>query len=444
MKYIWQWLIVFFFILSLSIPTFASSIQQRQDLLEIPRGEEYATRIDATFEKYKENDRVLNILNSRIEKLSTTLENLSVWEKKKWYLNVLLAYLDIKVQDALDALTQGSSLDIPENIPQQEDTDKKVDQEDNGGEDIQYPGFSTEYNDEEKNILAWMSAEIFAGWVNASIEDIDVEEIVITFSWSNLSDIESTIASASLIVEGYPVWKASSWDIKLVNPNVATLAFDNIENFTIPQKNVDFRIIIDTNPIWFQKSGKLIKDIQVLDIDFIKSTGRTSDRPVWVQFQNEIWELFHIVPAILETSVKKDLSTSTVVELNVFASYGKNTIDNSNSQPTILLKELSLFPSINPSWAIYTLTNIDDSSDNVIWTLEEGNIVFDLQGMADNNRSVWAWKWENYRIVISNTDQWVSLSLAQDGIVYDVIGIVWASDIKLNAKNSIYLWFRDF
>ena len=239
----------------------------------------------------------------------------------------------------------------------------------------------------------------------------------------------------------------SSSDIKILSPSKASITFDNLNNFILPDDGqLDFRLSIKPNIIWYQSLWKVMKDLIVSDVDFVDIVWITSDRQITginiVDFSSEEFTISAVKPNI---SVLKNLNTSTQIKFNIKWDFWANQIDTSNSSPKINMQKVK----ISVSWtdtasAIYKMYNSDDSSDIILWSHVWWIVEFDLSILQEKNRIIWDWSWEDYIISISWINTWISANLIRNWIKYNINWINNANSINFNLKSDIDLGYRKF
>lgn len=404
--------------------------------------ENYKSILDNFLSNYENDIIILDKIKTKLDILLIDLEPKT--DRKSKLLKIIFDYLRVKVYLRLDILLEEES-QIKQEENTQDDIIKETDKEE--VEKWVYPGFSDTYNDEIKTILAWTETYIYAWGVWALYEKADAWKVIFYISWNNISDLQYSIEKSYLYVEGLIVKTAFPSDINIINSTKASITFDNIENFIIPDdKNIDFRLSIKTNTIWYQKVWKSMKDLIVSDVDFDDVTWLTSDQEInSINISDFSAENFTISPAILTASAINTLDTSYQVKLNINSDLWSNTKETSNSSPSVELNTLNLSVLWNDaSSATYDLYNSSDSSDMISWVYNSWVVEFDLSSLSSNHKTIWEWTWEDYYIKISWIDTWIFMELLRDWIIYNVLWISNSSDININLKNSINLGYRDF
>lgn len=389
--------------------------------------------VDNYLLKNKYNQLTLEELDIKLDILWDTIEYKT--DGNSIILNVLINYLKIRVYFALDTIYEEANK--KEEVLVEEEIVKQ----------IIFPGFSENYNDDKKTILTWEEFYVYAGWVGALHEKADVSGLKFYITWNNILDLKYAIENAYLYVEGVLLKTASYSDIEILTTTKASITFDNIEDFILPSdKQIDFRLAVKSNTIWYEKIWKTMKDLIVSEIDFYDVVWVTSGNSiVRVEISRFSSEEFSISPATLSVEVLKDFNSSYNAELNIKWDFWQNTIDASNKTPVIELDKLkvSVWWS-DASTATYSLYNTGNSSDSITWVYNSGVVEFDLSSLWINNKTVWDWSWKKYTIRVSWVTTWIWMDLLKNGITYNIIGISNSNNININLENSINLGYRDF
>lgn len=409
----------------------------KSELLKINKGVAYASAIDALIAKYERNEDILIQLSDRIEFLETQKLSSEVF--------TLLEYLDIQLEYNLDIILQEKEdKRIQEELKAKEEADKLKKEQEAKEELSNYPGFSSTYNDEAKNILGWEYAEIHNGGISASLESSEVEKVIVYISWNDLTWFKNTIKSASFLLEGKELKKVSASKVDELSSTQAKITFDNIDDFIVTQNHKEFRIGITTNASGKQNTWEIIRDFYVSKVGFDDITGLSSGQKIPVFTQNETGENNSIVPAVLKLRLDRNLS-SNLAEINIVADFGENTNTNSFTSPQVELNTLKL----STLWSsgigdlTFTLANKDNTSNKIIGTLTDWIITFDLRGLTQSNRTLTnSSRGEDYDLYISGWTGNVVLNLnvLKDGIIYDVPGrgddfeSRYESEFKLGSK----------
>lgn len=418
-----------------------------QALVQIKNWDVYIKVIDAFIEKHQDNKKILEKLQSRINKLDEKL-----WEKhdvKSQKLKILLNYLNIKVEIALQELLKEEIEKIfDEETTPEEDSAEEDNTEEETAETISYPGFSDTYNENDKTILAGEESYIYKQSVSSLYEASDVETVAFYITSSDSVSLKNTIESATLLLEWSIIDTVWSSQVENISGTQTRIVFENLQDFIITQNIRQMRLKIKTNPIWYQKIWSTVKDAQVTKVWFEDIKGLSSGSDINNFTSLEPGELFSIAPGILNIDVTRGLS-SNIPEINIVWLFDGNSIDANNSAPIIELKTLSFSTlwSSSDDDVIYTIYNNDSSGDRVQWVVSWNTVEFDMSPLLDKNKTISnSLRWEDYKIVISgtNTNTVLTLDLLKDGIVYDVRGIDGAEDIHTNFPSDISLGSKSY
>jgi len=406
----------------------------RYNLISSSKWLNYLNKFDVILDKYSINTNVLVKLYERVQELKKTIEfdNTSY----SYELENLIYYMDQKLNNLLVDLWV---------YEWEEKTYYDVQTKDYTDDWVKVDNiFKEEYVDTYKTIIAWDDFIVFSWKTSSLYEAVDVWKVTFYIEWPNASDLKYSLSNANLYLEKWWINSVSSSSIDIISSNKVSLTFDNLQYFIVPEYQVDFRLWIKVNSIWYQKIWKTIKDLSITNVVL-------SDA-IWVKSWKKInafstiisVEPFSIVPWVPIVSVISNLNDSAIVRVNIKWVFADNTIDSSNSTPTININKILLNVIDNSGSAMFKLVNSDDRNNQVIWTKNWNTLEFDLNSLNINNRTISKWKWEDYEIYISNTNSLVSIELLKNWIEYDVIWVNWANNLNINLQNSINLWARDF
>lgn len=413
----------------------------QEQLIGIKNGASYKKTLDSIFVKYSENKEVLEKLKKRV--ISLQNQDVLLSEKNKQALWIILKYIEIRVDISLSALIKIEE-EKQENsqvvdLPLQEEV-----------QEVEYPGFWDNYNDEKKTLLAgWDTHYIYAGWIGAFYEDAQVEKLEVYIEGTDVSQIKNTLASIDLYLEWLLVANAGYSDIDILSPTKAKISFGSIKNFiALKDKNRDFRIAIKTQNIGYEQIWKPLIDAIVSEVTFSKVVGVTTGNNITnINVETFESEYFSVVPAQLSLVVEKSFDDSFQWEINISWNFWKNTQDTSKSEAVAELKTLKLSVWWNQSAiANYTLYNTDDSSNSIIGSYASWIVTFDVSAFSQNNKTISKGKWETFRIGVSgiSTDSTLSFEIPKDTLIYDVPSITWANNMNINLPSSISLGSRKF
>lgn len=401
----------------------------------------YIKAIDSLLEKKKENEIFLNLLTNKLTSLEKKLKYRTDVRSKK--LKLILNYLTLKTSYTLAALKSEQAIIIKDNEITE---DEKIIEE---KEMTVYPGFSDSYNEEEKTLLAWEEVFIYKQSFSSLYEASDVGKVIFYISGpEDLTDIKSSIETATLYLEWSVIDSVWSSKLDIISSTQAKITFDNLNDFIITQNIRQARLKIKTAPIGREKAGKTIKDIYVSKVWFDDVKGISSGNDIAMYTVTEPWELFSIVPGVLEVKVEQNLS-SNIPELNIRAMFGNNTIENWNNSPTIELEKLRL-STLWSSWdadVVYSIYNSESSSNRVVWVMSGDVLEFNMSALLQTNRTLSnSTRGEDYKIVIAGTTSStvITLNLVKSWIDYTILWITWSEDLHINMEDELDLWSKSY
>ncbi len=423
-------------------------------LNEIDGWEIIRAKLDNFIETNKSNKTLLEEFDSKLSNAYLLLKTKK--DRKSYILKLIIFYVKINISFALEDIRveeQALAEQKQENLDNNQDetstwgVSDDTTNVDNITETWVYTGFTETYNDQEKTILAGTQAFIYAGWIWSLYEQADVWKTMFYITWSNASDLQYVIDKAYLYVEGLNVAEANYGDISVISSTKVRITFDNINNFIIPDdENIDFRLAIKTNKIWYQKIGKIIKDFIVSDVDFDNVIWLTSDKEITnIDVTDFSSEKFSVSAWVVTVSAVNTLDDSYTIKLNVKTDFWSNTKNSDNWDPSLEMSKLrfSVFGT-DASSAVYSLYNNDNSSDIITWTYNSWIVEFDLSLLEQKSKNVWEWRGEDFIIKITWITSWLSMKLLRDGVIYDIVWISNWDNINANLKDSIDFWYRDF
>lgn len=405
-------------------------ISTSEKLLLIKKGSLYIKVIDNFIEKKKEDTSKLETLQSKLVVIQNKLENKN--DKNSITLKAILNYLDAKINIVL-------TKDIIEKI---------IIVNNNYYKAITYPGFSDSYSEYDKTILAWDEVFVYKQSYSSLYEASEVWKVIFYITWPDVNDIKDSIVSASLYLEWSMIDTVSSSKIDIMSTTKAKITFDNLDDFIITQNIRQARLKIKTSNIGYQKIGKTIKDLFVSKVWFDDIKWLSSWRKLNEYDISEIWELFSIVPWILDIRVEKNLS-SNIPELNIKAMFYGNSIEGSNNSPTIELSKLRLSTlwSTGDAWVVYSIYNTDSSWNRIIWVASGSIVEFDMSSLLKTNKTLSSSsRWEDYKIIITgtNTNTIITLNLIKSWIYYNIVWISYSNDIQINLERELSIGSRDY
>lgn len=403
----------------------------------------YKSQIDKSISKYN-NDRLK--LEKKIEKFNSTLLKIERLKESqlKEQLTIITNYILFTLNSFLLNIEELENKAIEDNNVENVDLEKNVITEYKSykKEDL-YDWFSNNYNDEAKSIKTWIESFIYNWSVIANIEELNVNELKFTLGSSDLSNFKYSFKEISLYIEWKKIKTINSNKFTLLSSTTWEILFDNLEWFIIPKENIEFRLSIIPEYIWYEKIWKFTPDITIskttfLDVEWIISNNKVT----WNMVLDSDIEKFQITPILLELKSLNNLNDSLYPEFNLSWEFWWDSDINSNWWIKAEIKKLR-FLLFESNWnAVYKLVNKSDSSNYVIWNITDRILEFDLSTLSD--RFISKWKWEDFVIYISdNTGVTVSLELLRDWVEYS---IDWISldTIKLYNEKWLSFWSRSY
>ena len=410
-----------------------------QELLIIKNGNAYKLVIDRFIENNKENTVKLEWILSKLALIHTKLENKN--DKNSIILKTIFNYLDINIFIILNSIVVDDLID-------EINIQVVIDDEYNNSKKITYPGFTEDYIEDNKTILAWEEAFIYKQSYSSLYEASEVWKAIFYISWPDVGDLKNTIESASLYLEWSMIDTVWSSKIDIMSSSLAKITFNNLNDFIITENVREARLKIKTSNIWFQKIGKTIWNLYVSKVWFDDIRGLSSSKTLDSYSVTKVWELFSIVTGVLDISVKKNLS-SNIPEINLKWLFWNNSIDSSNGSPVIELDNIR-FSTLWSTWnadVIYSIYNSDRSGDKVLGTVYWDTVEFDMSWMLYTNKTITnSSKWEDYKIVLewTNSNTVIVLSLIKDWIDYHILWTSNSNNIKINLKKELNLWTKNY
>ena len=420
---------------------FDNDIKYTNELLEIPNGDKYKLRIDYIIEKYWEDKLVLEELNNKLYIINEQYEN-KIQIKKIIYVLKIINYFKFQVEYKLYFLEKNNIWEEKDEKPldlseEKEDLDTKLSYE---KKDL-YEGFLSNYNDKSKTVLAGEEDFVYNASIVASIEEIDVEELEYILESSDMSNFKYWIKEASLYVEWNKLRTVSSSSIEIISATRAKIKFDKINWFIVPKQEIEFRLSVIPQTIWYEKIAKFNPVITVKEVKITKVEWLISGNNITPNSLSEWEEKFQISPAKLRVSLVKSFNESSYWEINIQSDFGQNTKESNNSELKVELQKLIFSYQDNSNLSEFKLINVDDSSDFVLWIINNWLLEFDLTSI--NKNIISQGNWENYKIYVnSNVQTTVSLELLREWIIYNVDWIDNSVNINAYLQDYVDLWVK--
>ena len=443
MKYIVVALISLFVFIS-PLNAHHNGTSAKTELSQVKNGSNYIQRIDSFISKYSENRQVLERLQLRLQKLesSITSSNNEVLQALVHYLlsevdTSLLLLTELEKKQMVETILETISSDIIEDTGKEPDTATTIPKID----------FS-KYDNNSYDILAGESAIVYKAEVSSRLESVEVGEVIFTFIWNNIDDIEETIQNASLYIWDKLITTNVNSDIRQVSGARFRITFDNLDNLIVTENPQDLRLIVHTAPIWFQKLWQVIPWFRVEQVVFSDAEWLTSNQNVASFTLTERWDEYFIAPTKLDVEVTRSVNTSLTPKFRISANIWDNTLDNSNGTPNITLDQLSFdIWASNFSWSSpqFVLQN-EDGSWGIPGTLIGNRVVFNLSGLDLSDRIISGNDSEDFEIIVNGLawNATLFLELQREGITYSIDGIARAIWLQTHFENDIDFWSRAF
>lgn len=417
-----------------------------QEIQELPKWEKYIQTLDLFSEKYENNLNRATQIKSNITRVLDKYKDSN--HKDIELVILILKYLDIKFQSIIDSF---DSIDDNDWTNQEDTTEDNSWEIEEDKEDIiytkeaLYPWFSTNYEDDTpKTILAGKESFIYNGSLVANIEEIEVEKMEFTFEGSDLSNFKYGFKEAILYVEWYKAQTITSNKFTLTNLSQGILEFDSIQGVFLPKEEIEFRLALVPQEIWYEKLGKYIPEITVSQVKVTQWKWVISGADISMKTLSEWSEKFQISPVILNVSVENSLKDSSRATINISADWWKNTQNSSSRELKAKLESIKLIYRETYWDATFKIYNSDNSSNSVVWIKNGWYLEFDLSGLW-NDWFVSSGSNESYDIQISaQNDSTISLDIVNKGIIYSVEWVDNANNLNANLLQSINLWFRKY
>jgi hypothetical protein len=301
---------------------------------------------------------------------------------------------------------------------------------------------NNEDNEDAKTILAGESETVFSVDVQATNESMDVETVVFTVD----TDLTSVITNASLYLDDTLIDTNSNSDIA-----TGTITFDDLDTLIVEEMTSELKLVLNTESIGYQKVGATTTGINITNVALNDVEGVSSGKDaanVTLAITTSSKDSA-IVPAEVTPSVSTSLNSSATPQITFNTSVGDNSIDASNSEANVLVSSvrLSNLGTSVVGTEVYTMTNVDDSSDTSIGALVSGVITFNLAADLDAaNRTISGNGNETFKVTITGTAEGdtVALLLLEDGLTYDVSGTTGSTGITINMADELDLGSRSY
>lgn len=286
-------------------------------------------------------------------------------------------------------------------------------------------------NKDPKTILAGTSMKVFSVDVQASNENVDVEEVVFTTD----TNLKNAVTTASLYLGDTLIATNTNADI-----TATTITFKNLTSLIIPQETKELRLELNTATIGFEKVGATTLNANVTNVAFNTVEGVDSGKDVTVAPLATTSKDFSIVPVKVTASVAQALSASNAqAKLTITIDRGSNTVDASNAAPQALLTDL-VFSELGNNTDGYKIYK--EGNAGFFGTISSAG-VFAAGTMPTTDLTISTSA--TYVIVpVGTVDSTYSPVLTKNGVEYDVAGVAGATALTSNATADVELGSRTY
>ena len=282
--------------------------------------------------------------------------------------------------------------------------------------------------------MAGTSTKVFSVDVQASNENVDVEEVVFTTA----NDLRNAVTTATLYLGDTVI--ATNTNADITSAANSTITFKNLTNLIIAQSTQELRLELNTATIGFEKVGQTLLNTTIDGVAFNEVEGVDSDKPVTVLPLVTSSQDFSIVPVKVTASVTQALSVSnSQAKLTITIDKGSNTVDANNAAPQALLTDL-VFSELGNNTLGYKIYKEGNAAN--FGTIDNAGVF--SQGAIPTNDLTISTSATYVIVPVGTVDETYSLVLAKDGVVYDVAGVVGATNLTSNSVNDVELGSRTY
>jgi hypothetical protein len=213
----------------------------------------------------------------------------------------------------------------------------------------------------------------------------------------------------------------------------------------IPQETKELKLAFNSATIGFEKVGKTVQSIDVISVNLKDIEGVDSGKTINTTSDTDVTsnKLVSIVPVTVTPSVTSSLSTGQA-KLKITMDAGANTVDASNSTPSILLTNLVFSQLGNTGEATAYKIYKEGESARFAYITSAGvfnNATATPMSVADLTIS----SNTTYMIVpLGTKDLTYTLNLVKDGIVYNVTNVTGSDSLKSNLTSELELGTRSY
>lgn len=288
-------------------------------------------------------------------------------------------------------------------------------------------------NKDNKTVLAGTSKVIFSVDVQSQNESVDVETV--TFAVDQ--DLRNAAVNASLYLDNTLVATNANSDIA-----AGTITFKNLTSLVIPQETKELKLAINTATIGFEKVGATVTWLNVTSVTLSDATWVDSGKDVANATDGAIITSkdVAIVPVVVTPSVTSSISGGQG-KLKITIDAGSNTVDASNSTPSITLTDLVFSQLGNTAEAdAYKIYKEGESARfgtiTSAWVFNAGTMSPADLTISSNT---------TYVIVPKGTvNTTYTLNLTKEGIEYTVNGVAGSTGLTSNMATEIELGSKSY
>ena len=275
--------------------------------------------------------------------------------------------------------------------------------------------------------------KVFSVDVQASNENVDVEEVVFTAD----SNLKNAVTTASLYLGDTLI--ATNTNADITDAANSTITFKNLSSLIIPQETKELRLELNTATIGFEKVGTTTLNANITNVAFNEVDGVDSGKVVTVAPLATTSKDFSIVPVKVTASATQLLGAAGSARLTITVDKGSNTVDANNAAPQALLTSL-VFSELGNNTDGYKIYKEGNAAQ--FGTISSGGIfapgTMPTTDLTISTSAI-------YVIVPTGTaDKTYTPVLAKNGVVYNVAGIAGATALTSNSINDVELGSKTY
>lgn len=393
-----------------------------QDIRELKNWEKYIDLIDTFIENNKSDTQKLWEIQ---DKLQVILKNFE-WNK---YLSVF-EYLDQEISIILEItiIWEDINIIVEEAIEDTLIEDQETWEDDNvliNNNNILFQWFWEYYNDQDKNILAWTEVEIYSADINVRLEEIDVWQVFVYIKTLNPEWLKNSIEEAKLYLEWSLLDISSWWKIDVISSSQIKIEFNNLNDFILTRNQREYRISIKTHTIWEDNLWEIVEEFYVNRVWFDEIKWLTTWDNLNNIWFNSNWANNTIIPVELNITQDEIISIDRV-GFNISWNYWDNFLKSFSQNRSLEIQKLIFRPfgSSNLEEYTYRFVNVDNISQEVIWTFNNWFLEFNLSWLSSWLRTINdSTKWEDFEVYITHPTRsdTINLNLQRDWISFELL-----------------------